>query len=55
MEVPITHETPKTTIESLTQIKNEFTHKLQEAVAKNDSSKKRRYERQIKVEYSFLI
>lgn len=54
IDVPITHETPKTTIDSLAQIKSEFSQKLQEAVAKNDSSKKRRYERQIKVIMQFF-
>lgn len=49
VEIPIKHDLPKTTLESLTQIKNEFDTKLQEANAKNDSAKKRRYQRQIKV------
>ena len=48
MQVPVTHEKPNSTMESLMQIKNEFSAKVQDAVAKNDSSKKRRYERQLK-------
>ena len=48
MQVPVTHEKPNSTMESLVQIRNEFNAKVQDAVAKGDSSKKRRYERQLK-------
>lgn len=49
IDIPLKHEQPKTTLDSLNQIRNEFSAKLQEAKEKNDSSKKRRYERQLKV------
>ncbi len=49
IDIPMKHDQPKTTLESLNQIRNEFSTKLQEAKEKNDSSKKRRYERQLKV------
>ena len=55
VEIPISHEQPKSTLESLLQIKKEFDGKLAEAVEKNDSSKKRRYQRQLKVRIKFLI
>lgn len=48
MQVPVTHEKPSSTMDSLVQIKNEFSAKVQDAIAKGDSSKKRRYERQLK-------
>jgi hypothetical protein len=48
LDIPIKHEQPRTTLDSLNQIRNEFNVKLQEAKEKNDSSKKRRYERQLK-------
>ena len=49
VEIPISHDIPKTTLESLIQIKKEFELKIEEANQKNDSSKKRRYLRQSKV------
>jgi hypothetical protein len=56
VEIPISHEQPKSTLESLLQIKKEFDGKLAEAVEKNDSSKKRRYQRQLKVRiFNFTI
>jgi len=48
IQVAIKHEQPKTTLDSLNQIKNEFSQKLEEANAKNDNAKKRRYQRQLK-------
>jgi hypothetical protein len=54
LDIPIKHEQPRTTLDSLNQIRNEFNVKLQEAKEKNDSSKKRRYERQLKVVYNFF-
>ena len=48
IQVPIIHEQPKTTLDSLNQIRNEFSQKLEEASAKNDNAKKRRYQRQLK-------
>ena len=55
VEIPIKHDIPKTTLDSLVQIKNEFNSRLAEAVEKNDSSKKRRYQRQLKVNSLFLF
>ena len=49
--VPIQHEMPKTTLESLLQIKAGYAKKIEEANASNDASRKRRYERQMKVSY----
>jgi hypothetical protein len=46
IQIPISHDAPKTTLESLTQLKNEFSQRLQQS--EGDSSKKRRYQRQIK-------
>lgn len=51
IEIPIKHEQPKTTLDSLLQIKNEFDTKLKEST---DASKKRRYQRQLKVNF-FLV
>jgi hypothetical protein len=48
-EVPITHEKPKSTIDSLLQIRQEFNKKLQEATESGDQSKSKRYGRLIKV------
>ncbi|RNA04241.1 coiled-coil and C2 domain-containing 1-like [Brachionus plicatilis] len=48
IEIPISHDIPRTTLDSLMQVKNEFVQKLEEANAKNDTSKKRRYQRQLK-------
>ena len=48
IQVPIIHEQPKTTLDSLNQIRSEFSQKLEEANAKNDNAKKRRYQRQLK-------
>ena len=52
--MPIKHDIPKTTLDSLVQVKNEFNSRLAEAVEKNDSSKKRRYQRQLKVYIYFF-
>lgn len=48
IEVPISHDVPKTTLDSLTQIKKEFEMKIDDANQKNDGGKKRRYQRQLK-------
>lgn len=55
VEIPIKHDVPKTTLDSLVQIKNEFSSKLAEATEKNDSSKKRRYQRQLKVNLLLIV
>jgi hypothetical protein len=47
--VPISHEIPKTTLDSLLQIRGGYNKKIEEAVAQNDASKKRRLERLMKV------
>ena len=43
--MPITHEQPKTTLDSLAQLQNEYAQKVQQS---SDASKKRRYQRQLK-------
>jgi coiled-coil and C2 domain-containing protein 1 len=48
IHVPLKHEQPTTTLDSLLQVKNEFNQKLEEASAKDDNGKKRRYQRQLK-------
>lgn len=48
VDVPITHDVPKTTLESLVQIKKEFEDRIETAKENNDNTKKRRFERQLK-------
>ena len=49
VEIPLTHEVPKTTLESLQQVKKEFEMRIHEATENNDTRKKGRYQRQLKV------
>lgn len=48
IDVPITHEVPKTTLDSLFQLKKEFEIKINDAIEKNDNRKKGRYQRTLK-------
>lgn len=48
--IPIQHEIPKTTLDSLLQIRGGYAKKLEES--QNDAGKKRRFERAIKVTFS---
>lgn len=48
VEIPLTHEVPKTTLESLQQVKKEFEMRIHEATENNDTRKKGRYQRQLK-------
>ncbi len=45
IHVAIKHDQPQTTLESLSQLQNEFSKKIQES---NEAGKKRRYQRQLK-------
>lgn len=49
IDIPISHDVPTTTLDSLVQIKKEFKMKLDDAVEKNNARNKGRYERQLKV------
>lgn len=48
IDIPISHDVPTTTLDSLVQIKKEFKMKLDDAVEKNNTRNKGRYERQLK-------
>lgn len=48
VDVPLSHDVPKTTLESLLQVKKEFEMKIGDATEKNDTTKKGRYQRQLK-------
>ena len=48
IDIPISHDVPKTTLDSLQQIRKEFKMRFDDAVEKNNARKKGQYERQLK-------